>query len=160
MARVSIYVPDELKARMDAAGELNWSAAAQRAFEVEINLQRWKMETDVIEKAAARLRAGREKYEAGRHAGGRATGRRWALEDADYTAVKALVGYSEDKAIIEASTLSSLILGDEDPSHVEVRDLWEQLLGDDFRGAEPGLAWIEGFVEGAGEVWEAVADKI
>lgn len=35
MARVTVYVPDELKARMVAAGDLvNWSAEAQRAFEV------------------------------------------------------------------------------------------------------------------------------
>jgi hypothetical protein len=37
MASVNLYVPDDLKAQMDEAGEaINWSAVAQRAFLSEI----------------------------------------------------------------------------------------------------------------------------
>ncbi len=38
MPRVSIYVPGEMKARMDEAGDrANWSGIAQRAFETELH---------------------------------------------------------------------------------------------------------------------------
>ena len=40
MARMSIYAPDELKARMDAIETVNWSSIAQTAFEREIRLPR------------------------------------------------------------------------------------------------------------------------
>ena len=38
MARVSIYVPDDMKSEMDALEEkANWSNIAQQAFGLEIN---------------------------------------------------------------------------------------------------------------------------
>lgn len=37
MARISIYVPDDLKALMDAAGDtINWSEVARPAFEAAL----------------------------------------------------------------------------------------------------------------------------
>ena len=39
MARMSIYVPDDLKGRMDRLSDrVNWSGVAQAAFETEIGL--------------------------------------------------------------------------------------------------------------------------
>jgi predicted transcriptional regulator len=41
MPRVTLYIPDDLKARMDEVSEaVNWSAIAQQAFrDVVINLE-------------------------------------------------------------------------------------------------------------------------
>jgi hypothetical protein len=160
MARVSIYVPDELKTRMDAAGDLNWSAAAQRAFEFEINSQRWKMETDVIEKTAARLRASKLEEEGQLKNEGREAGREWAQDDADYRALKTVAEYEwTDDPDLYGFTLCTLILDEEGPSHLEVKEFWETLLGDP-RGREPDAAWVDGFIDGAKEVWDEVAEKI
>ena len=64
MPRVSIYVQDEMKARMDEADDrANWSGIAQRAFETELHhleaVKEIKSMSDVIE----RLRASKQRSE-------------------------------------------------------------------------------------------------
>jgi hypothetical protein len=162
MARVSIYVPDEMKTRMDEVGELNWSAVAQRAFEIEINSQRWKMETDAIERAAARLRTSREKYLKEQHLDGKASGRAWALDHAEYRALKAVADHDWAELPEEtyASWLCALAHSRYPPSEEDVKELWETLLQDRFHGTERTPEFVKGYIEGALEVWDEVADKI
>lgn len=48
MARMTVYIPDELKARMDEAGpDSNWSEIAQRAFEASIGKPEAKSDHDL-----------------------------------------------------------------------------------------------------------------
>jgi hypothetical protein len=115
---------------MDAAGELNWVSGYERAFEVEINSERWKMEAYEIEQATARLRVSREEYEETEKRYGEEKGRLWALEDADYRSLKVVAGYE---------------LG--------------ELTGDE-EADEPTHAWVLGFFEGAKQIWAKVEDKI
>ena len=42
MPKVTVYVPDDLKARMDAVGEsVNWSGEAQKAFQCALAQLEW-----------------------------------------------------------------------------------------------------------------------
>jgi hypothetical protein len=164
MARVSIYVPDEMKARMDEAGGLNWSAAAQRAFEIEINSQRWKMETDAIEKTAARLRASKAEEEEQLKTEGRTAGQEWARDDATFRALKAIseLDWSVVPEDAYGYKLACLILDEKGPSYpAEAGELWDELRGGyPTDESEPDAAWLEGFIEGAIEVWNEVADRV
>ena len=58
MPRISIYVTDALKTRMDAAGEaVNWSAKAQQAFDDQLKqVEGRSSEMDEYEAAVERLR--------------------------------------------------------------------------------------------------------
>ena len=88
MARVSIYVQDDLKARMDRIGEAaNWSEVVRPAILSEVatleHLKGANM-TTVIE----RLKASREKYVQPVASTGKSAGRAWASDRADYHDLK------------------------------------------------------------------------
>lgn len=149
MARVSIYVPDDMKARMDEVGEdrVNWSSVAQVAFRLAIinaALTREPKMEDVIE----RLKASKAVDDQRDHAQGVTEGREWAAKQATYRHLKTV-------------------------ANVDLSDAWNEdeyaekvteALGEgheDFFGEEaaPG-AYVKGFVEGARELWKAVASKV
>jgi hypothetical protein len=163
MAKVTIYVPDELKARMEAAEHLNWSAAAQRAFEVELNLARWKMVENEEEKVIERLRASKAREDETDRNYGRRCGQKWARNAAEYGELKRVATFQHWNETPEedcAGTLVRLIMGVDDIREIDrsdKRDLWQQLHDGEN---EPDPAWIDGFVEGATEVWDEVADKV
>jgi hypothetical protein len=118
------------------------------------------MESGKIEQAIARLRASRLNYEEMERAHGKARGLQWALEDADYPALKAVADYEPEQPIEDAwYDLCTVILGDKNPSLHQVHELQGWLLGDDEDDA-PSPAWVEGFVAGAKEVWAEIGDKL
>jgi hypothetical protein len=170
MPKVTIYVPDELKARMDRAGEhVNWSAAAQRVFELELKSTEWKMAENPSEQTVARLRASKEAYEDRISADGRAFGVLWARKGAGFDQLKRVaetdwsLSYSDPLPVV----LESVIF-DEEEDRNHRWELWKELVetwSTDGREhhperEEPSDIWVHGFVEGAGEIWDEVADKI
>jgi hypothetical protein len=75
MPRVTLYIPGDLKARMDEIEAVNWSAIAQQAFkEVVINLAARK-ETATMDDVVERLRASKESYVETEHKAGLRSGR-------------------------------------------------------------------------------------
>ena len=81
MARISLYVPDELRARMDAAGDkINWSDVARPALTAAIVAFEHRKRPSVST-AIERLRASKKLAEQDR---GNRDGRAWAQNDADY----------------------------------------------------------------------------
>jgi hypothetical protein len=163
MARVSIYVPDELKARMDRAGELNWSAAAQRAFEIELNQARWKMIENEEDRVIERLRASKAQEDQADRNAGHMFGEKWARSLAAYGELKRVATYehwdetSEEDYPVQLACLIFDVPGPRDLDAADVRDLWERVWD---RASEPPGAWIDGFITGATEVWNEVADKV
>jgi hypothetical protein len=156
MPKVNIYVPDELKARMDRAGERNWSAAAQRAFEVECNLAEVMMTTE--DTVVARLRTSKTKEDEAERVSGRMGGQTWARDWAEYGALQRVA--TDGDAVEDTETLACMLFDVDDPRDLiwdDVNELWERLRG---RRGEPPTSWIKGFVGGATEVWDEVADKI
>src|SRR5438046_2935773 len=85
MPRVTLYVPDDLKTRMDVAGEaVNWSAVAQRAFREAVATQFIRKDSTDMTSVVDRLRASKERIEVAAVASGRECGRTWAQETAEY----------------------------------------------------------------------------
>jgi hypothetical protein len=112
-----------------------------------------------------RLRASKAAEEGELTAAGRMAGQRWARDWAEYGALKRVAtfplwGGHDLPEVAYAGQLACLITDVDDIRELDrsdVRDLWQQLHD---REEEPDPAWIEGFVEGATEVWDEVANKV
>jgi hypothetical protein len=177
VARTTISVPDELKARMEQASSTNWSAVACRAFEQTLGdiaaQKREKTMQDVIE----RLRATKLAHEDEMTKAGREAGRIWAREVATYDELRRAAEYT-DFGVGEPigpyshqDLLAFHILGIEEDDDRNMKafgrvppseEFWDrvaaeadvsekQLLNEDF---------TVGFLEGASGVWDEVANKI
>ena len=156
MARMNISVPDDVKSRMDAAEEpVNWSAVASRAFEIELGeIAKRKQEKDMSD-VIARLRASKLENTDEEYKTGQAYGRQWAEQAAEYAELKRLAVADESRSrdnwdwdgrsIVKAAT---------DNEQDEVGYIWEDELPPDSED------YFNGFVDGAVEVFEEVADKI
>ena len=171
MPKINIYVSDEMKARMDTAEKsANWSAIAQRAFDVELNhlesIKEIKSMTDVIE----RLRSSKEKKAEELEKDGRKSGVDWAKNHAEFDELKRA-------AAINTSSLTPMYVDASDDANREgvtkriLADLewdavgWEDqaramadlfLVDEDMLDSVVTTEFIEGFLEGAGDVWDEV----
>ena len=173
MPKMNIYVPDEMKARMDAAEKrANWSAIAQRAFDLELNhleaITEIKSMTDVI----ARLRASKQKSAHASIADGRTAGRQWAMQRAEYSELKRVAALNADllQEIYQEADLAARAIVTE--AIVDDRDEAREILkrasdmaelfdvDEDILDATLTQDWLAGFVEGVQAVWEEIADKL
>ena len=174
MARLSIYVPDELKERIDALkSEANWSDVACRAFEINIGeLAKARKETD-MSAVIERLRASKLQNEDKMTQAGREAGRRWAQKYAEYDELQRVCALDADEWCIgqpmaphtHGGWLALHTLGlkeDGDDSHV--REFAECAGWDDVfpheRGELEDEGFISGFILGAQEFFDEVADKL
>ena len=180
MPKITVYVPDEMKARMDKAEKsANWSALAQRAFESELNhIERVKevgSMSDVIE----RLQASKAAIAKGQEEQGRQSGVEWAKRWAEYDQLKRaaemdppggsdhlsggmVVAELPDPGIHIADAVRTYVTEGPDAGYastsdelaeffdVEV-DMINEVLTEEYVGA-----WLKG----ASDVWDEVADKI
>lgn len=84
MARVNIYVTDELKARMDAVGDtVNWSEVVRPAIQAAV-ADREHRRTRTMDSAIERLRHSKQKYHWGETEDGYKAGWMWAENEAEY----------------------------------------------------------------------------
>jgi hypothetical protein len=155
MARVSIYVPDDLKARMDGIGQAaNWSEVVRPAILSEVanhEHRKGANMTTVVE----RLRASKEKYLKEAEKYGLEAGRRWASDTAEYNELVQVANYWESSRWdVDLGGLRQLIDPNEDLTTEEFYDL----VG--CKGFEESDEFAEGFAHGAQEVFEEVAAEI
>src|SRR5271166_4530430 len=109
MPRITLYVPNDLKAGMDEAGEaLNWSALAQRAFREAILNRSVRRSPKDMTSVVERLRASKERIEARDHEAGQAQGREWAETAAEYDELKRVAESDIDNADYGGSALQWL----------------------------------------------------
>ena len=159
MPRVTLYVPDDLKAQMDKVGDdLNWSGIAQRAFSEEIRaiaVQRNLTDmTNVIE----RLRSSKAQFEKTELTSGRECGQTWAKEAADYDELLRVV------EAFEAEKLHDFSL--RDLKHIlDPNDLWDASYESDFvqdhlNGPNSSQAFLRGFARGAVDIYQEVAKHL
>ena len=160
MPRVTLYVPDDLKARMDDAAEaVNWSAVAQRAFREAIFTHFVRKDHSDMEKVIERLRASKERFETRQFAAGKEAGSKWAKTDAEYdelAAVAALDAEAHEHSDIGPDDLQQVIDPDGETLPHEWAEFWENHYG---RGTPSG-AFIRGFMKGATEIHDEIADQL
>jgi hypothetical protein len=157
MPRVTLYVPDDLKTRMDDAGEaINWSAVAQRAFREAVLTQAMRKEPHDMTNVVERLRASREKVEAKEFETGKDRGAMWAKHRAEYDQLLRVVEYDGEWSEEEDgdhAVLESLIDPENELDPREWGDNWGQQ-------RNPSDAFVRGFVEGANEVYVEIRDQL
>lgn len=179
--RTTISIPQELKDRMDAAGEqVNWSSLAARAFEsklleIELRSKRSMSTKDVVKRLqAAKEQDAQEDYEEGKQAG-----REWAEKTATPKELRRLAEYLEDSERsnvcwwdVEGDTgiswnapfgapdcLVFAIWPKRDSDRDAPEEFWEKALGDEHRRCWDA-GFLRGFGKGAVEVWHEVEDEL
>jgi hypothetical protein len=166
MARISIYVPDDLKARMDAIGEAaNWSDIVRPAIFASVtsleNRKDGNMST-VVE----RLRASRDKAIREVTGDAEAKGREWAQNTAEYEELKRVherysTGFSNAPYNAGDTSISlEQLVQDIDPLHRSQPRLIELMV----IGLEDHIVernrFAHFFAKGAVEFFEEVKDKL
>jgi hypothetical protein len=168
MAKMTISVQDELKTSMDALDGVNWSGVAQQAFRIEVKV-RTQTRGDDMSGMIERMRAGKVRKEMQERPEWVATGRRWAVEDAEYEQLSAVAkinldGLEHDPRAADENdarrllaTIATAIYGECDD--YEINETFELITGEtDAREASTRLLiW---WVEGAQQAWNEVKDKI
>lgn len=159
MPRVTLYVPDDLKTRMDAVGEaLNWSAVAQRAFREAISTHHVEKDHSDMENVIERLRASKERFEAAELEAGKRAGSQWAKAKAEYHELAAVADFDVDdyEGDLDSDAFERLI----DPEgEVYPRD-WQDFWKRHYSHGTPSDSFIRGFIEGATEVYNEIAAQL
>jgi len=181
MARMTVYIPDDLKTRMDKTREeVNWSQLACAVFERKLgdiaSRKARKDMDDVIE----RLRASKQSSGyGGRFKAGFDVGQDWARETAEASELENLERFRESAAqptkydkswtgIFDPNTdhdydslpeaLFYHIRPTDDEDYSEAEAFWQRLAGDDWEDLP--ASWYRGFCEGALDIWRQVKDKL
>jgi hypothetical protein len=176
MAKMTIYVPDDLKGRMDEAEGVNWSPLACRAFEAKlaeiITQQGAKNVKDVI----TRLKASKAKTTDEARLRGQKVGKEWASSTAEAIQLERLEKWTELKFGTARSWNEYLLARGlkNDPFGPDHR-LAETIAGEDLDQDDGVWFWVRidgdsserysppylvGFVEGALAVWAEVNDQL
>jgi hypothetical protein len=153
MARINVSMPDSLKERMSALdGTVNWSEVAQAAFEREVSARTFKGEN--MDQVIQRLRASKTEFVENETAQGREDGRDWATRYADYKDLKRVAGlqfYGHEECAYQLDQALGFKPGDGDSFWIDE---------DTGRISRPSDEYVQGYVEGARDVWDEVKDKL
>jgi hypothetical protein len=173
MARINVSISDDLKRRMDEVDDesVNWSALASQAFEAKLAELITKRGAKTMRDVIARMRALKGTGGIGDRSRGREAGRNWAMNSADPRQLERLDelinGVDEDYFAHDPEQkyppTARFYYEVVEPDHVgrprSVLDWWSKNL--EGVGEElPPASDVQGFVEGAMEVWEQVRDEL
>ena len=152
MARINVSIPDELKATMDNIEDVNWSEVARNAFDREV---RKRKRIDGMNTAAIteRLRASYEDQREDDKENGSIFGGSWAAEAAEFADLRDLQRFGE----AAAEALYRWRMMDTVLDRWDQEEFWE---AQEVEPSEVTLAFCEGFVEAALEVWERVREDV
>jgi hypothetical protein len=161
MPRVTLYVTDELKARMDEVREtVNWSAVAQGAFREAVAIHAVKRNPTDMNEVIERLRASKARVEERSRESGKECGKTWAQQAAEYDELKRIAGYAKIKQVpapVNLEAVQTLIDPEKEMTRYEWHDFWQKHGDGD---GDPNDAFAEGFVEGATEIYDEIADQL
>lgn len=155
MPRVSIYISEDLKARMDEVEDaINWSEVARPAFQSAIaNFQHRR--TRNMDTAIERLRASKQDATKNDIEAGREAGRDWAGDFAEYAELARLSKTDLDGNYAGAwDVLKHAISPDDGMSHEEIL---EYCFGEEEPDSDE---YVGGFVEGAQELFDEIKDQL
>ena len=173
MARINVSISDDLKRRMDEVEDegVNWSALASLAFETKLAELITKRGARNMRDVIVRMRALKRTGVSGDRSRGREAGTNWAKDFADPSQLERLdelingvdeeyFAHDPDQESPPAERFYYEVV---EPDHVgralAALEWWRRNLRDS--GDElPPASYIQGFAEGAMEVWEQVRDEL
>ena len=163
MPKISIYVPDDIKARMDRVGkQANWSAIAQTAFHVELEQIEATKEISTMEDVIERLRASKSRFRLEEISDARKCGADWAKNHAEFSELRRLTtvdteGFDHVSGPEAAFAVYKHLVGEDPYDKDELANLY-MIDPEAVDSITP--EFVEGFVLGAGGVWEEIKDHI
>jgi hypothetical protein len=112
------------------------------------------MDNEVIN----RLRASKERFEAEELEAGKQVGSKWAKTEAEYRPLARVAAFAADASDsdMEPETLQLLIDPDREIDPREWVEFWEEQYGDGI----PSKPFIRGFIEGATELYDEIAEQL
>lgn len=160
MARTTISISDDLKQRMSQVeGDVNWSQVASRAFEVRLAEIATKQKVKDMNDVVQRLRASKLQGEDEVYREGEEIGREWAKNAATWQQLERVPG--PDHEMFRSTLIGSLfvwiakeIVGDDDT------DFWADVCGRESDARLDDEGFVRGFVDGANEIYDQVAQQI
>ena len=152
MAKLNLYVPDDLKNRMDEVGnKVNWSEVARPALVAALTHYEHRKGGGEMDTAIERLRASKHAYAESEEAEGKEWGVAAARDDLDYQDIVAISRLESE------ATLNNLkLVLHPDPSDWPTA-YWENYFGDNPDRSDE---WVQGYVKGVREFYAEVKDKI
>ena len=160
MAKMTISIPDDLKARMDSVEQrVIWSAVSSAAFETklgELSAEREKLAmSTVIERLrTSKLESEGEDYKAGYEAA-----QEWASGSAEYPELKnlsELFGRAQYEDFpYDAQQIAELADDNNVPDC-----FWEGVIPEDGNWREVSDTWLDGFMNGVSDFFDSVKDEI
>jgi hypothetical protein len=156
LAKVSVYVSDEVKARMDAAGErTNWSEVLRPALLARLALNERRKDQSLVT-TTERLRASRAEYLSKIEAEAVEAGRRWAGDEADYQDLIRLAAFDPRAGGVSYRAMKRVL----DPQgELSDQDFTAYLGLDDVSNAEMD-DFLGYFVDGAQALYREVANQL
>jgi len=158
LARVAIYVPDDLKRRMDDVGDgINWSDVARPAFLAALAIyhhRRGPNMTTTIE----RLRASKAQSSKRDELQGKADGRRWAENHAEYDELRRVAEINDTEFQSGSDPIEVLYQAIDPDRELTVGEFREHCFGDER--ATVSDEYVEAFIEGAQELFSEIADQL
>jgi hypothetical protein len=178
MARVNIYVPDDLKRRMDEAEGVNWSPLACRAFEMKLAEVSAKKKEKNMNDVINRLKGSANKYNDEAYLEGKEHGRKWAEDHATTEELGSLEKLTSswdeglwdralDPAPTEEYTGREVLFNQIRFNHRErgrgdraaARFFWDETEPQMCREYD-GPRYLRGFADGALDLWRDVKDQL
>jgi len=162
--RTTISLPEDLKARMDAAAEtVNWSAEAAKCFERVLGEIASRKATKELSDVVSRLRATRIDEEDETKAEGFQLGQKWAQHVATYRELERATAIDRNETLRmgEAWCIADVVAFEISPRAADSGDsaeFWERA-GISLDTAND-VTFLEGFLDGVDEIWEQVSDRL
>lgn len=156
MAKVNLYVRDDLKARMDEVGDaVNWSEVARPAFETAVANHEHRKGQNMTT-AIERLRASKQETVQSEGLIGKRMGRAWAENKATYQELRDMsrLDFSHGEYRGAEETFYRAIAPNDECDLSEFRTY---CFGDDDDVSDE---FVVGFVEGAQEFFQEVRDEL
>jgi hypothetical protein len=177
VAKITIYVSDHLKARMDAVEGVNWSPLACRAFEAKLaEISSEKSDKSIVD-VVNRLRGSANAFNDAAYMEGKQHGRQWAQDHATAEELDSLEKLTSkwtedlwgrdldpgpDAEFTDREVLFNQIRfnvngarGDRDAARI----FWDDTEPQKGRKHD-GPRYLRGFADGALSLWRDVKDKL
>jgi hypothetical protein len=164
--RTTISLPEDLKARMDAAAEpVNWSAEAAKCFERVLGEIASRKATKELSDVVSRLRATRIDEEDETKADGFRLGQQWAQHVATYRELDRAtdidrneIWMGEPMAPWCRADLVAFQINPKEADSGSSAEFWERA-GTSLDTANDE-DFLDGFLDGAHDIWQRVADRL
>jgi len=171
--RTTISVPVDLRKRMNAVKDVNWSAVACRAFESELAEIASRRVKKTMEDLIQRLRASKQESGNEQYKQGDAIGEEWATSVAEAQELGRLERLRDragrdwsqclhgPSAPLSTAEWLYVAMHPEDADRSDAQYFWESAIVDDaWESLVEDVSFLDGFVHGALRVWLEVKDQL